>query len=112
MKLSTFVLLLGVVADVFAAPSSKEAQFFSGIYLLQSLSGSSNAEKARKFRELELLTGIDVKKAEAFLSSYNAKPTEWRKLCDSMIPIITGAQGQISVPPPQKDYSPLPGVRR
>jgi hypothetical protein len=112
MKLLIFALLLGVMSEVLAAPSAKETRFFSGIYLLQSLPGLSNTERALKFRELEILTGIDAKKAEKFLSSYDAKPAEWQKICDSMIPIITGAQGKMPAPTAPKDYSPIPGARR
>jgi hypothetical protein len=112
MKLSIIALSLGVIFDVLAASNAKEAQFFSGIYLLQSLPGLSNTERTRKFHELELLTGIDAKKAEAYLSSFRVKPAEWRKLCDSMIPMITGAQVKISVPAAPKDHSFLPGVRK
>ncbi len=114
MKLLIIIIaiLIGVGPEVLAAPGMKEVQFFSGIYLLHSLPGLSNTEKAQKFRELEFLTGIDAKNAGAFLSSYGAKPAEWRKLCDSMIPMITGAQGNSPAPLMPKGNFPLPGARR
>ena len=112
MKLTIIALLLGVVSVAFAAPTAKEAQFFSGVYLLQTSPGLSNAEKARKFRELEMLTGIDAKKAAMLLSSYGQRPVEWRKLCDSMIPMLSGIEEKKSVPAMPKNYSPGPGARR
>ena len=93
MKLLIIAILIGVGSEVLAAPGTKEAQFFSGDVSPAIPSRISNTEKARKFGELEWLTGIDAKLPAAILSSYGARPAEGRKLCDSMIPMITGVQG-------------------
>jgi hypothetical protein len=112
IKVSILALFSGILPAVFGAPVSKQAQFFSGVYLLQSLPGLSTGEKAQKFRELEQLTGIDAGKARTMLSRYDARPAEWRTICDSMIQMITGAQVKTPAPAVPKSEPPLPGARR
>jgi hypothetical protein len=112
MKASILVILLAMGGGALAAPTAKQAQFFSGVYLLQSLSGLPVGEKVQKFHELEQLTGIDAGKAESVLSWYIARPAEWRKLCDSMIQVINAAQGKNPASAMRGNASPTSGVRR
>jgi hypothetical protein len=112
MKATILAILLALGGGVLAAPTTKQAQFFSGVYLLQSLSGLPGEERAQKFHELEQLTGIDGGKAESVLSWYVARPAEWRKLCDSMIQMIDAAQGKTSAPAMRGNNPPSSGARR
>jgi hypothetical protein len=112
MRILLWAMLLGIGGTAFAAPGAGEVRFFSGVYLLQSVPGLSVAEKARRFGQLEQVTGIDARKAESILASYRARPADWRVLCDSMITVINGMQGKTPAFPVPKDYSASPGARR
>ncbi len=112
MKTTILAILLALGGEALAAPTTKQAQFFSGVYLLQSLAGIPGEQRVQKFRELEQLTGIDAGKAESVLSWYRARPAEWRKLCDSMVQAIDAAQGKSPAPAMRGNTSLPSEVRR
>ena len=68
-RLLLAAIILGFAPVAFAAPGAGEVRFFSGVYLLQSIPGLSVAEKARRFSQLEQVTGIDARKAEAIATA-------------------------------------------
>ena len=89
------------------------AEFFAGVLLLQSQPGLPAGEKAKKFSELERLTGISAEKALTILALYRDKPAEWRKLCDAIMPFIPPQPlgSQVSERARQP-INRLPGARR
>ena len=97
------VLLCGAVPSFSFSGPDKEAEFFSGLILLQSATaaGALTAEqKALKYLELQMMTGITGTRAKALLAAYRDKPEEWQRLSVSINTLLTEI----------KPLSPAPGA--
>jgi hypothetical protein len=94
------LLLAGTVFPLPAFGAGKEAEFFSGVFLLQSTTALTAEQKAVKYLELQMMTGITGASAKALLAAYRDKPEEWQRLSGSINTLLT------EVKPP----SPAPGA--
>ncbi|KMQ50214.1 hypothetical protein CHISP_2885 [Chitinispirillum alkaliphilum] len=56
------------------------AHFFAGVKILKQDFSLSAEEKALKFRELEILTGVNSEKATAFLAKCVDNPSRWNEM--------------------------------
>jgi hypothetical protein len=73
-------------------PMEKQAQFFAGVFLLQSTGDPYSAKTIGLFHELETLTGIDAAAAMKLLNSYREKPAQWQNLYTGITPLLTAAE--------------------
>jgi hypothetical protein len=105
----TAIILTTVCLSAIAASSKEQTvQFFAGVFILQSKTDLSPAEKTKKYRELETVTGVTTAQAQALIAAYRTKPAEWQKLYDSISCLITQVQ-----PAEKKGAAPaLPAKRR
>jgi len=82
--------LFVITGSSFASPGrEKEAEFFSGVLLLQSASALTSEQKAEKYKELQVMTGITTAGAKALLNDYREKPKEWQILYNAMTKLLT-----------------------
>jgi hypothetical protein len=85
--------VLATASCSLAAPrEKKQAQFFAGVFLLQSTTDLSAERKARLFHELGTLTGINAATAMRLLNYYRLKPAEWQHLCAAINELLTKVQ--------------------
>jgi hypothetical protein len=84
MQLALFsaLFIAALSSAAFSGPDRKqnEALFFTGVMLLEIDTTLKPAEKGRKLRELEALTGISAAQGQAALRGYRKRPEEWQKL--------------------------------
>jgi hypothetical protein len=91
------VLLVGAVPSFSSSRGEGEAEFFSGVALLQSTTALTAEQKAEKYRELQRMTGITGTRALALLAKYRDKPEEWLLLNGTITKQLSGLQP--SLPP-------------
>jgi hypothetical protein len=82
------VLLIPAHLSFSGPDRGKDAEFFAGVTVLQQQTGITPGEKARKFRELEAMTGITAAEAKAILLDYRQKPVEWRTMYGEMMKLL------------------------
>ena len=86
-------------SSIDASPGGeKEAEFFSGVLLLQSASALTSEQKAEKYKELQVMTGITTADAKALLDDYREKPKEWQILYDAMTKLLTAPPAPVNGP--------------
>ena len=81
-------LLFSATASFSGTEKANETEFFAGVTLLQQQRDLKPGEKARKFRELEAMTGITAEKANALLLHYRERPVEWQKIYNGMVKLL------------------------
>jgi hypothetical protein len=86
------VLLVGAVPSFSSSRGEGEAEFFSGVALLQSTTALTAEQKAEKYRELQMMTGITGARAQALLGAYRDKPEEWLLINGAMTKLLSGMQ--------------------
>jgi hypothetical protein len=74
----------GTIYTLPAFGAGKEAEFFSGVILLQASASLPAEQKAAKYRELQKITGITGTKAKALLAFYRNNPDKWKSLSGSI----------------------------
>jgi hypothetical protein len=82
--IAAIVLVAGALPSWCSSGGDREAAFFSGLILLQSATLLPAEQKAAKYRELQMMTGITGAKAKALLSVYRNRPEEWQRLYSTM----------------------------
>jgi hypothetical protein len=60
-------------------------QYLAGIELLGNDHRMDNKTKARRYRQLCALTGVDAGSAIKFLKRYGDKPAQWQKVQTSVV---------------------------
>jgi len=65
------------------------ARFFAGVALIRSAPLISDADRARRYRELEAVCGVTGKDASAFINRCRGNPAEWKRINDLTIPLLT-----------------------
>jgi hypothetical protein len=87
--IAAFSFLLISARVSFPGPDKeKEAEFFAGVTLLQQKTDLKPGEKAAKFRELAVLTGISAAEAKTVLERYRERPEEWKKIDSIMMKLL------------------------
>jgi len=90
--IAAFSFLLISASASFPGPDKeKEAEFFAGVTLLQQKTNLKPGEKAAKFRELAVLTGISAPEAKTVLERYRERPEEWQKIDSIMMKLLNDA---------------------
>jgi hypothetical protein len=101
MKRTIITGLLLLAGTVFSLPSfgaGKEAEFFSGVFLLQSTTALTAEQKTEKYRELQMMTGITGARAQTLLAAYRDKPEEWQLVNGAMTKLLSGLQPALPAP--------------
>lgn len=83
------VLLAGAVLSFSSSGEGKKAEFFSGVVLLRSAAALTEEQKAEKYRELQMMTGITTARARALLNTYRGSPEEWQRINGEMTRLIS-----------------------
>jgi hypothetical protein len=78
------VLLGGAVTSFSSSGGDKEAEFFSGLILLQSATSLPAEQKAAKYLELQVMTGITGARAKTLLAVYRDEPEKWQRMYGSI----------------------------
>jgi len=106
------IIIAGMVLLAVAVPSfsssrgEREAEFFSGVVLLQSTTALTAEQKAEKYRELQMITGITGARAKMLLTTYRDKPDEWLLLNGTITKLLNGLQPD----PPAAGGGPKPKI--
>jgi hypothetical protein len=88
LLLAGMILLIGAAGVFSSSVQEKEAEFFAGVLLLQSTTVLTPEQKAEKYKELQMMTGITTADAKAILNDYRKKPTEWQNLYSIMTKLL------------------------
>jgi len=98
------------VQDSASAPPSdidlRMARFFAGAALIRNTPLASDEDRARFYRELEVVCGVTGKDASAFLNQCRRNPDEWTRISNLTITLLTNLA--ITVP----DAAPKTAVRK
>jgi hypothetical protein len=86
------VIIGGAISAFPSVSKDKEAEFFSGVLLLQSATALSAGQKSEKYRELQIMTGITSARAKSLLSAFRDDPEEWQRLCTMIIQLLSKSE--------------------
>jgi hypothetical protein len=86
------LLLAGTAFSLPASKAGKEAEFFSGVVLLQSTAALTAEQKAEKYRELQMMTGITGARAQKLLAAYRDNPEDWQQINSTITKLLSGLQ--------------------
>lgn len=70
------------------SPSKAFIRFMAGIELIDTNHNLDNATKAKKFKQLCSLTGLNAASAIAVIEQYKNRPQEWQTVQTSVIEIL------------------------
>jgi hypothetical protein len=63
-------------------------QYMAGIQLIDNGRGLDNEAKARKYRQLCSLTGLNAASAAKIIEQYKNRPEEWQKVQSAVIELL------------------------
>jgi hypothetical protein len=106
------VLLIGAAGVFSSSVQEKEADFFAGVLLLQSSTVCTPEQKAEKYKELQVVTGITAPQANILLRRYREKPEEWQKLYALITTLVTQIQTQSKTTAIQPEPCPPQPIKR
>jgi hypothetical protein len=108
-----FILLVAATCSGPTPSKEKQAQYFAGVFLLQSAADPNSQRTTELFHELETLTGINAAKAMKLLNEYRENPEQWQNISVSIQTILTNAEKKqtTEILNPQR-FLPVPAKRR
>jgi hypothetical protein len=87
--------LLTAGGAVFAKPGAQDdardksfVAYLAGIELIDNAHALDNAAKAKQYRRLCSLTGLDGASAIKMIETYKSRPEAWQKIQESIIQIL------------------------
>jgi hypothetical protein len=106
-------VVLAAAVSSWAVSPEQQANYFAGVFMLESRKDLPDTIKVERYRELEALSGVTAAEARVILAKLRARPEEWRAMYERIQVLINESPTVPDKVRAKKDtlHSPVPKRR-